>query len=56
MGNSGFVMRGGWLIPVEIRTMKPHLGTHVHFEEFIQEGQERNYVDPILDIDWNSKI
>ncbi|HEC66103.1 MAG TPA: M23 family metallopeptidase [bacterium] len=55
MGNSGFVMSGGWVVPVEVRTTKAHLGTHTHQEEFTEIGR-REYTNPLLDIDWDIPV
>ena len=56
MGNSGFVKRGGVVVPVEVRLKPPYAGTHVHYEKFIQNTWEREYLDPEPNIDWLSGV
>lgn len=57
MGNSGFVMRGGVTIPVEIRSKPPYPGTHVHQEIFtFDSNSQRVYEDATKYIDWNISI
>ncbi len=52
MGNSGFVMRGGVIVPLEDRNTPPYPGTHLHQEKFKLIDGEREYLNPIADIDW----
>lgn len=52
MGNSGFCMSSGVVVPVEIRTQKPYKGTHDHFEVRV----DSEYVDPLLYIDFSIPI
>lgn len=57
MGNSGFVMRGGVVIPIEIRSNPPYPGTHVHQETFtFDSNSQRVYEDPVKLIDWSIQI
>ena len=56
MGNSGFVMRGGVVIPIEIRSKPPYPGTHVHQEIFTFVNGQRQYEDPLLSIDFSIPI
>ena len=52
MGNSGFCLSWGAIVPTELRTKSPFPGTHDHFEVRI-DGQ---YVDPLKYIDWSIDI
>lgn len=56
MGNSGFVKRGGVVVPVKVRLQKPFKGTHVHYEKFTEVNGKREYIDPEPDIDWTSGV
>lgn len=49
MGNAGYVLVGGNLVPLEQRTNPPFAGTHLHVE--IYEGGVN--VDPMPLINWN---
>ena len=49
MGNSGFVMQFGQLVPIEHRSRPGNPGTHLHFEKRV----DNVYVNPIPDIDWS---
>lgn len=52
MGNSGFVMSGGVLVPIEHRNNPPYLGTHLHMEVRVNN----QYVDPVPYIDWSIPV
>jgi murein DD-endopeptidase MepM/ murein hydrolase activator NlpD len=52
MGNSGFVMSNGVIVPVERRTQPPYPGTHDHFEMRINS----QFVDPIKYMDFSIPI
>ena len=52
MGNSGSVRVGSRWIPVEGRYIKPHLGTHLHWDMLLDQIQ----VDSLLHIDWEIPI
>ena len=56
MGNSGMVFYLGKVVPVEVRTIAPYNGTHVHYERFLKENGKRTYLDPIASIDWSSTV
>ena len=56
MGNSGFVMKGGVIVDVEDRNTPPYLGTHLHSEKFRLIDGEREYLNPIADIDWTIEV
>ena len=56
MGNSGFVMIQGKVVPVELRTKPPFPGTHCHQEIFTIVDGQRKYEDPISYIDFNIPI
>jgi len=56
MGNSGFVMSGGKTVAVDIRTIPPYLGTHLHAERFTEENGKRIYTDITKYIDWNIPV
>ena len=47
MGNSGFCIAGGKVVPIEGRTKKPYLGTHDHFEMLVDgiAVDARLYID-----------
>ena len=52
MGNSGFVIQGGVIIPIEHRNNPPYAGTHLHMEVRVKN----KYVDPIPLIDWSIPV
>ncbi len=52
MGNSGFVKSGGQVVPIESRTQKPFLGTHLH-AEMLMDGVA---VDILKYISWDIEI
>lgn len=52
MGNSGFVMSGGVLVPIEHRSIKPYNGTHLHYEVRVKN----QYVNPIPLIDFSIPV
>jgi len=52
MGNSGFCMVRGEVVPLDIRNVPPYLGTHLHYEKFTEENGKRTYLDVLPDIDW----
>jgi len=57
MGNSGFVMKGGVVIPVEIRTKAPYPGIHLHQEVFtFDANSQRIYEDPLKIMDFDIPI
>lgn len=52
IGNSGFCMVRGEIVPLDIRNVPPYLGTHLHYEKFIEVNGVRTYFDVLPDIDW----
>jgi len=52
MGNSGFCIVRGEVVPLDIRNVPPYLGTHLHYEKFTEENGVRKYYDVLPDIDW----
>ena len=56
MGNSGLVYRFGKLVPLEVRSIFPYLGAHLHAEKYRWENGQKKYYDFALDIDWNIPI
>lgn len=52
MGNSGFVMTGGVVVPIELRNKPPYQGTHLHQEVFTFVDGKRKYEDPLPLIDF----
>lgn len=57
MGNSGRIYRYGKLIPLEIRTDPPHLGTHLHAEKYTKDAEGiRTRYDFAKDIDWSIQV
>ena len=52
IGNSGLVYRNGVFVPLEIRTEKPYLGSHLHFEKYRWENGQKKYYDVLPDIEW----
>lgn len=53
MGNSGFVVSGGEIVPIDLRTVPPYKGTHVHIS-FGRIKPDGNYeaLDYSQFIDW----
>ena len=62
MGNSGFVLSGGEIVPIDIRTVPPYKGTHAH----ISLGQNNadgtytpldysQYIDFLIPINYDLK-
>lgn len=47
MGNSGFVLSFGQIVPLEVRTKSPYPGTHCH-QEMVQGG---TFLNPLEHID-----
>lgn len=56
MGNSGFVMKGGKVVPIEDRNKSPYLGTHVHYEKFTESNGVREYLNPLTETIWSTEI
>ena len=52
MGNSGFCMVGGKIVPINLRHIPPFRGTHTHYEKRVN-GQ---YVNPVPDIDFGIPV
>lgn len=55
MSNSGFVMSRGQIVPIDIRSIPPYLGTHLHWEYYIQT-EKKVYLDPTQQIDWTIPV
>lgn len=56
MGNSGFVLVGGQVVPIELRNKLPYSGTHLHQEIFTIKDGKRIYEDPLSLIDFSIPI
>ena len=56
MGNSGFVLSGGSYVEVDIRTIPPYPGTHVHISMGQQSGDTYTALDMSKLIDFNIPI
>lgn len=56
MGNSGFCMAGGCIVPIDIRLIPPYKGMHLHYEKYVIVGNKKIYIDPLTDIDFNLPI
>lgn len=54
MGNSGFVLAGGQIVPVELRSFPPFPGTHLHQE--IIDNQKGEFMDVVKYIDFSIPI
>lgn len=50
MGNSGYVMTGGKIVPLDLRSVPPYLGTHLHQEVRRPDG---SLIDPLSIMDFN---
>ena len=56
MGNSGFVESNGVYVEIDMRTIPPFKGTHVHWSMGQQIGDTYFSLDPSLWIDWSIPI
>jgi murein DD-endopeptidase MepM/ murein hydrolase activator NlpD len=56
MSNSGFVISRGQIIPLDIRSIPPYLGTHLHWEYYILMNGVKTYLDPLPKIDWDTNV
>jgi murein DD-endopeptidase MepM/ murein hydrolase activator NlpD len=56
MGNSGFCISRGEVVPLNIRNVPPYIGTHLHFECFTEEDGVRKFQDVLPMIDWNIPV
>ncbi|MBK9272810.1 MAG: M23 family metallopeptidase [Saprospiraceae bacterium] len=56
MSNSGFVMSRGQIIPLDIRSIPPYRGTHLHWEHYILLNGVKTYLDPLNNLDWDIKV
>jgi len=57
MGNSGFVMTHGVVVPIKLRTQPPYPGTHLHQEVFIfDSNSQRVYENPLKLVDFSIPI
>lgn len=52
IGNSGFVMQGGTIVPISDRLKPPYYGSHTHFER----RENGRYTDPLTYIDWSIEV
>lgn len=52
MGNSGFVISGGKVVPIEDRLKPPFKGTHLHYALKVNDQT----IDSLFHIDWNLPV
>ena len=56
MGNSGFVMVNGKYVEIDIRTIPPYKGTHLHLVMRRQDGEDFYPIDPMGLINWTIPV
>jgi len=53
MSNTGYVMSAGVYVPIGERFLPPYMGTHLHFEMYNLVNGVKNYIDPLLHMNWS---
>ena len=56
MGNSGYVMNNGTIVPIDIRNIPPYKGTHLHQEGYELINDEKKYFDTLEVTDFSLPI
>jgi len=56
MGNSGFCMTRGVIVPIDIRNIKPYTGTHLHAEMFKERNGKREFQDITRNMDYTIPV
>lgn len=56
MGNSGFVLSNGKVVEIDIRTIPPYPGTHVHWSAGVTVNDAYTPLDPSALIDWSITV
>lgn len=56
MGNSGFCISRGQVLPLDIRSIPPYRGTHVHWETYTLLNGEKYYFDNLQYVDYTIPI
>lgn len=56
MGNTGFVMAGGVVVPYDIRLIPPYPGTHLHYSMERKDGDGGLPLDPSDFIDYTIPV
>ena len=56
MGNTGYVMRGGVVVPLELRNIPPYQGTHLHQGGYEMVNGEKVFFDTLAVTDFSLPV